>query len=415
MYIFKTKPFKHQKDVLDDSWQRPYYGLFMEMGLGKSKVAIDTIGRLKSKGEVDSVMIVAPKGVYDNWVKQEIPNHLPDEFERFVVRWQPSKSKAFQLSKYAKYKRILTGSPVTKSPMDLYSQCAFLDTMSLDQASYFAFQNRYAVVQKRFMGARSFNEITGYRRLDELNEKLNKFSVRTLKEDCLDLPEKIYIKRSVPLTAEQTKLYAQMKKYALAQLDGGQLATTASVLTQIMRLQQICCGYLMSDEGELKVLDNNRMTELLAAVEECSGKVIIWCNYTHDIKEIEKALCSKYGGDSVATYYGATKQEDRQLTVDKFQDINSPLRFFVGQPKTGGYGITLTAANTMIYYSNSYDLEIRLQSEDRAHRIGQKKAVTYIDLIVEDTIDEKIVKSLREKINLAGQVLGEDQKRWLLN
>jgi len=481
MYIFKTEPFKHQKEVLDDSWQRPYYGLFMEMGLGKSKVAIDTVGKLKLKNEIDSVMIVAPKGVYDNWVKQEIPNHLPDEFERFVVRWQPSSTKAFQdsmqklvfetmagikffvinveafssdrgkkaayyflkknpdnmmivdesttiknrkasrtknimqLSKYAKYKRILTGSPVTKSPMDLYSQCAFLDTMSLDQASYFAFQNRYAVVQKRFMGARSFNEITGYRRLDELNEKLNKFSVRTLKEDCLDLPEKIYIKRSVPLTAEQTKLYAQMKKYALAQLDEGQLATTASVLTQIMRLQQICCGYLMSDEGELKVLDNNRLTELLAAVEECSGKVIIWCNYTHDIKEIEKALSSKYGGDSVATYYGETKQEDRQLTVDKFQDIHSSLRFFVGQPKTGGYGITLTAANTMIYYSNSYDLEIRLQSEDRAHRIGQKKAVTYIDLIVEDTIDEKIVKSLREKINLAGQVLGEEQKRWLLN
>jgi SNF2 family DNA or RNA helicase len=481
MYIFKTKPFKHQEEVLENSWQRPYYGLFMEMGLGKSKVIIDTIGKLKLKFEIDSVMIVAPKGVYDNWVKQEIPNHLPDEFERFIVRWQPNNSKIFQdsmqqlvfhtmagikffvinveafstdrgkkaayyflkknpdnmmvidesttiknrkasrtknllqLSKYAKYKRILTGSPVTKSPMDLYSQCAFLDGAALDQPSYFTFQNRYAVVQKRYMGARSFNEITGYRRLDELNEKLNKFSVRVLKEDCLDLPEKIYVKRNVPLTAEQTKLYAQMKQYALAKLDRDQLATTSSVLTQIMRLQQICCGYLMSDEGQLKVLDNNRMTELLAAIEECSGKIIIWCNYTHDIKEIEKALSSKYGGDSVATYYGETKQEDRQATVDKFQDMNNPLRFFVGQPKTGGYGITLTAANTMIYYSNSYDLEIRLQSEDRAHRIGQKKAVTYIDLIVENTIDEKIVKSLREKIDLAGQVLGEEQKRWLLN
>ncbi len=481
MYIFKTKPFKHQEEVLENSWKRPYYGLFMEMGLGKSKVIIDTIGKLKLDGEIDAVMIVAPKGVYDNWVKQEIPNHLPDEFDRFVVRWQPSSSKAFQddmqrlvfeimtgikffvinveafstdrgkkaayyflkknpdnmmvidesttiknrkasrtknllqLSKHAKYKRILTGSPVTKSPMDLYSQCTFLHCASLDQPSYFTFQNRYAVVQKRYMGSRSFNEITGYRRLDELNEKLNKFSVRVLKEDCLDLPEKIYVKRNVPLTAEQAKLYAQMKKYALAQLDQGQLATTSSVLTQIMRLQQICCGYLMSDAGEMKVLDNNRLNELLAAIEECSGKIIIWCNYTHDIKEIEKALSSKYGGDSVATYYGETKQEDRQATVDKFQDIHSPLRFFVGQPKTGGYGITLTAANTMIYYSNSYDLEIRLQSEDRAHRIGQKKAVTYIDLIVEDTIDEKIVKSLREKINLAGQVLGEEQKRWLLN
>ncbi len=109
MYIFKTKPFKHQKDVLDNSWDRPYYGLFMEMGLGKSKVAIDNVGILKAKGEIDSVMIVAPKGVYDNWVKQEIPNHLPDEFERFVVRWQPSNSKAFQDSMQRLVFEIMAG------------------------------------------------------------------------------------------------------------------------------------------------------------------------------------------------------------------------------------------------------------------------------------------------------------------
>jgi SNF2 family DNA or RNA helicase len=481
MYQYKTKPFDHQQKVLDDSYNKEFFALFMEMGLGKSKVIIDTIGMLYKEKQIDSVLIIAPKGVYDNWVKGEIPNHLPDNIPRNIVRWTPSSSKKFQeemqeivfdpfegvkffivnveafstdrgkkasyyflkknpdnimvidesttiknrkasrtknlmqLSNHAKYRRILTGSPVTKSPMDLYSQCAFLDSMALGQASFFAFQNRYAIVQKRVMGPRSFNEITGYRRLDELNELLNGFSSRTLKADCLDLPEKIYIRRNVELTKEQTKLYDQMKKFALAQLEEGQLATTASVLTQIMRLQQICCGYLVSDEGEMKVLDSNRLTEMLAAIEECSGKIIIWCNYTHDIIEIEKALSSKYGGDSVATYYGATKQEDRQDTVDKFQDIHNPLRFFVGQPKTGGYGITLTAANTIIYYSNSYDLEIRLQSEDRAHRIGQKKAVTYIDLIVENTIDEKIVKALREKIDLAGEVLGEDTKRWLLN
>ena len=95
-YLFKTKPFKHQEEILDLSWKRKYYALFMEMGLGKSKVIIDTIGKLKLEGEIDAAMIVAPKGVYDNWVKQEIPNHLPEEFERSVVRWQPSKSKAFQ-------------------------------------------------------------------------------------------------------------------------------------------------------------------------------------------------------------------------------------------------------------------------------------------------------------------------------
>ena len=479
MYIYKTNPFKHQEEIIDLSWRRPYYALFMEMGLGKSKVIIDTIGKLKLEGKIDSALIVAPKGVYDNWVKQEIPNHLPNEFERFVVRWQPSKSKKFQddmqkvvfhtmagvkflimnieafssdrgkkaayyflrknednimvidesttiknrkanrtknilqISKYAKYKRILTGSPVTKSPMDLFSQCAFLDNMSLGQSSYFAFQNRYAIIQRKTFGSRSFNDIVGYKRLDELNGILTQFSARTLKKDCLDLPDKIYIKRNVALTNEQTTIYEQMRRFALAQLEKGELATTASVLTQLMRLQQICCGYLESDEGRMQVLDNNRITELMSVVEENSGKAIIWCNYVYGIEEIIKNLTAVYGADSVAAYYGATKQEDRQEIVKRFEDPDSSLRFFVGHPKTGGYGITLNQASTVIYYSNSYDLESRLQSEDRAHRIGQKKSVTYVDLIAPDTIDEKIVEALRNKINLADLVLNEESKNWL--
>jgi SNF2 family DNA or RNA helicase len=318
-----------------------------------------------------------------------------------------------QVSKYAKYKRILTGSPVTKSPMDLFSQCGFLDPMALGQASYFAFQNRYAVVQRKTFGSRSFNDIVGYKRLDELNGILTQFSARTLKKDCLDLPDKIYVKRNVALTNEQTTIYEQMRRFALAQLERGELATTASVLTQLMRLQQICCGYLESDEGRLQVLDNNRITELMNVVEENSGKAIIWCNYVYGIQEIIKNLTAVYGADSVAAYYGATKQEDRQDIVKRFEDPDSPLRFFVGHPKTGGYGITLNEASTVIYYSNSYDLESRLQSEDRAHRIGQKKSVTYVDLIAPDTIDEKIVEALRNKINLADQVLNEKTKNWL--
>ncbi len=115
----------------------------------------------------------------------------------------------------------------------------------------------------------------------------------------------------------------------------------------------------------------------------------------------------------MATYYGDTEQDARQEIVNDFQDVENPLRFFVGQPRTGGYGITLTAANTVIYYSNSYDLEIRLQSEDRAHRIGQTNKVTYIDLVSPNTIDEKILQALRSKIDIAGQVLKEDTKSWL--
>tara|TARA_R110002051_G_scaffold78271_2_gene141840 strand:- start:2380 stop:3822 length:1443 start_codon:yes stop_codon:yes gene_type:complete len=479
MYQFKTEPFNHQREALQASWDAAYHAWFMEMGTGKSKVAIDNMGVLYKQGRIKAALIVAPKGVYDNWVKGEIPAHLPDDIERKIVRWKPAQSKSYAaeledltmeaydglkifvvnveafssprgaraagrflvqnpdnmmivdesttiknrkaqrtknlmtLTKYSRYRRILTGSPVTKSPMDLFSQCNFLDERALGYNSYFAFQSRYAVVQKRVMGARSFQEITGYRRLDELNEKLFEFSTRVLKEECLDLPEKVYIKREVELTDEQAKVYTQMKKLALAQMEGGDLATTESVLTQIMRLQQICCGFFQPDVGKIQPLKNNRLNELMNITDELQGKAIIWASYTHDIQQIADTLRDRFGPDSVALYYGETPQDKRQEIVERFQDVNNPLRFFVGQPRTGGYGITLTAATTVIYYSNSYDLEIRLQSEDRAHRIGQKNTVTYIDLVSPDTIDEKVLGALRQKINLAEQVLNEDPRNWL--
>ncbi len=380
-YKFRTEPFEHQQKALDDSWSADYYALFMEMGTGKSKVAIDTIGMLYQARKISAALIVAPKGVYDNWVQGEIPAHLPDEIKRMVVRWTPSNTKKFQqemkdlvygpfdgikifvmniealstprgtkaayaflcrnpnnmmivdesttiknrkatrtknvmmLAKDAKYRRILTGSPVTKSPMDLFSQCAFLSPSALNFKSYYSFQNRYAVVQKRTMGPRAFQEIVAYRRLDELNEKLNRFSNRILKEECLDLPAKMYIRRDVPLTAEQDKAYVQMKKLALAKLDNGELATTASVLTQIMRLQQICCGHIQSDDGELVTLASNRYKELIDVTEELQGKAIIWATYTHDIQQIASALRDRFGPEAVATYYGDTRQDERHMAL----------------------------------------------------------------------------------------------------
>ena len=478
-FEFKTRPYDHQRKALEDSWAAEYYALFMEMGTGKSKVAIDNIAVLYEAGKIDSAMIVAPKGVYDNWAKGEIETHFPDRIEKNVMLWRAGKSKRYDtnlvdfitekfdgvkmfvinveafssqkgldaakaflfqnprnmmiidesttiknrkalrtknlvaLRDRALYRRILTGSPITKSPMDLFSQCDFLKDRALGFNSYFAFQARYAQVQRRTMGHRSFQQIVGYQRLEELTNKLDQFSNRVLKEECLDLPDKVYVKRVVPLTNEQTNVYNQMKLLALAQMDSGELATTASVLTQIMRLQQICCGFLQPDEGDMREIKSNRLDELINLSEEVQGKAIIWATYTHDIQRIADALRGRFGPEAVATYYGGTPQEERQEIVQRFQNRSDPLRFFVGQPKTGGYGITLTAANTVIYYSNSYDLEIRLQSEDRAHRIGQPNKVTYIDLVAPNTIDEKILTALRAKIDIASQVLGEDARAWL--
>ena len=227
----------------------------------------------------------------------------------------------------------------------------------------------------------------------------------------MDLPDKIYMKRQIKLTSEQLRLYDQMRKEALATLNGKKV-TTVNALTQLMRLHQITCGHFTSDDGTTQALPNNRVTELMSVLEEIEGKAIIWAHYQWDIKDIIKEIVKVHGPGSVVDYYGLTPQDERDPNRERFQS-DPKCRFLVGTPSTGGYGLTLTAANTVIYYSNGYDLEKRLQSEDRAHRIGQKKSVTYVDINAEETVDEKIVKSLRKKINIASEVLGEELKSWI--
>jgi len=475
-YKFKTKPYEHQVTALEKSWNKEEYGYFMEMGTGKSKVLVDNIAMLYDKGKINSALIIAPKGVYRNWFSQEIPNHLPSHIDHKTILWTATTSKAkdkeyqqlfkidydlhilvmnveafstkkglefatkflnchkaimavdestsiktptakrtkaiLSLGKLAKYRRILTGSPVTKSPLDLYTQCNFLHEELLGFNSYYTFRNRYATMIDRNFGGRRVQIVGGYKRLDELSDSLKKFSYRVLKEDCLDLPEKVYIQREVELSDEQRHIYATMKSAALAQLKG-KMATAPHVLTQLMRLHQITCGHLKNDDDTITEIKNNRMVELLDVLDEVEGKVIIWANYVYDIQQIVKAISKKFGEDSIVQYYGAIQADVRQKNIERFQDPNSNARFFVGNPQTGGYGITLTAANNVIYYSNGYDLEKRLQSEDRAHRIGQKKSVTYVDFITPKTVDEKIVKALRKKMNIATEIMGEELREWI--
>ena len=276
--------------------------------------------------------------------------------------------------------------------------------------SYYSFRTRYAIMKTAHIAGRSIQFVSGFKHLAELSEKLKPFSYRVLKEDCLDLPDKIYMKRVISLTDEQQKVYKQMKEEALAILNK-KTVTTVNALTQLMRLQQITCGHFVADDGTTQEIKNNRLNELMDILEEVEGKAIIWVHWQKDVQIIKEALIKEYGPWSVVDYYG-TPQDQRQKNKDNFQN-DSKVRFFVGTPQTGGYGLTLTAANTVIYYSNGYDLEKRIQSEDRAHRIGQKKSVTYVDILAEETVDEKIVKSLRKKINIASEVMGEELRSWI--
>jgi SNF2 family DNA or RNA helicase len=472
-YKYKSKPFAHQDKALKMSWDKEVFAYFMEMGTGKSKVLIDNIAMLYNAGKIDGALIVAPKGVYKNWFDQEIPNHMPDYIEKKVGLWKtkpddkdlkplfstgaelhilimnveafstkkgvefaakflashktlmgvdesttiknPSAKRTqsiLKLSKHTKYRRILTGSPVTKSPLDLYSQCQFLDPFLLDQSSYYVFRTRYAICRKINVSGRSVEIVVGYRNLAELSEKLKPFSYRVLKDDCLDLPKKTFVKRTVELTDEQKKVYKQMKQEAIAFLNG-KMVTSATVITQLMRLHQITCGHFTANDGTVQDIKSNRINQLMDVLEEMEGKAVIWAHYRYDIKKIVEAISKKYGENTVVTYYGDTSTDDRQKAIKKIQDPKNAVRFIVGTPQTGGYGITLTGASTMIYYSNGYDLEKRMQSEARIDRIGQEKPMTYIDLIAEDTIDTKIVTSLRNKVNIASEIMGEDLKSWI--
>jgi SNF2 family DNA or RNA helicase len=394
-YKFKTKPYAHQITALEKSWNKIAYGYFMEMGTGKSKVLVDNIAMLYDAGKINGALIIAPKGVYRNWYSSEIPIHLASHIQHKMVLWTASTSKtkdkeyqqlfesdydlhilvmnveAFSTKKgidfaskflrthktimavdesttiktpsakrtkaivdlgtKAHYRRILTGSPVTKSPLDLYTQCAFLHEDLLGFSSFYAFRNRYAHMIDRNFGGRRVQIVGSYQRLDELADILNKFSYRVLKEDCLDLPEKIYIKREIELTDEQEKAYATMKSAALASIKG-KLATAPHVLTQMMRLHQITCGHLKTDEGDITELKSNRLDELMDVLEEVEGKAIIWANYIYDIEHIVAEIKKKYGDDSVVQYYGAIASDQRQTNIEKFQDPKSNYRFFVGNP-----------------------------------------------------------------------------------
>jgi len=313
----------------------------------------------------------------------------------------------------ARYKRILTGAPITKSPLDLYSQCLFMSKKILGFESYWSFQGRYAVIKSMKMGSHQFNQIIGYKNLEELKKKVEAHSYRITKDEALDLPPKIYTTRQVDLTMEQERYYQSIKKTSVALLESGEMVTTPEVMTRLLRLQQLLCGYLITDEGETKEIENNRLDVLLEVIEEMEGKVIIWSRFRHDILKIQSKLAQIYGASSVVTYFGDTTMADRDNAIARFQDSADPTRFFVSNPQTGGMGLTLHAAKNVIYYSNDFNLESRVQSEDRAHRVGQQNKVLYVDLVCPNTVDVHIVKTLLNKNKLANITLGERILEWL--
>ena len=462
-YPYKTEPYEHQKNALSQSAEKTEWAYFMEMGTGKTKVTIDNIAYLYLQRKITSVLIIAPKSVYTNW-ESEIETHMPDVLKYKIYKWNIDKPKDYfkmdespdlkiflinvealstkrgyqacveyllknklnfvaldesttiknrsakrtknilSLSKVSHIKRILTGSPITKSPLDLFTQCAFLSPELLGFHSYLAFRNRYAEMTDIPVGSGRYISIPKYyKRLDELEEKMKSFATRIRKDQCLDLKPKVRSK----------KIYERLKHHALAIVEDSTISFS-NKLTEIIKLHQVCNGFTKNDDGEIMQLHKSKLNALDEILEETDGKVIIWANYLYNIHEIKDFLTKKYGEDSTVCIYGAVDVEDRQDAVKRIQE-DEKTRFLVANPTTGGFGLTLTACNTVIYFSNNYNLEVRMQSEDRAHRLGQKGTVVYIDIVARGTLDEAIMKSLTSKGQIAAKTLGEeDLKSWLL-
>lgn len=424
---YKTEPFPYQKEIIEKSKDEKSYGLFLEQGTGKTKIAIDTFNYLLLSGQIDAVAIICPKSLIFNWKTNEIPTHskIPletfpfyisnyenlkgleqflDEHNAILILDEASKIKnprsqrtknLIRLSEKATFRRILTGTPITQGVQDVFSLIEFLKRGVF--GNYHRFSYRYLKMVRMDLGHRSFNKIVGYKNIEELHQILDQFCTRVLKSEVLDLPDKIYEKISVPLSKKQHEYYHQLRQELIVEVDEG-ILTTPQVVTKMLRLQQIVGGFLPLENQEPLLLDCPRMDVLMDLIED-QQKTIVWCRFISEIKELEKRIKLKHGDDTVVTFIGEKTQDQRQQAVEQFRNGNAFI--FLGNPQTGGMGLTLVESFRVIYYSNDFSLENRLQSEDRVHRIGQKNNVTYIDLESPRTIDVHILNALNQKLNVS--------------
>jgi len=509
MFKYKTEPYAHQRKILQTTQHKKNFAYFLEMGTGKTKIILDLVAGLFLKKEITALVVVAPSGVHRQWIETALPEHMSDSVkytgyfwtgktslsdekirndilstpkflicvsinfeavntkrgfnfaQQILLRYktlfvidESSKIKNQQakrtkklilLSKLAQYKRILSGTPVTQSPLDLYSQFAFLDSRIIGFNSYVAFRNRYAVLDatilksqlysrlrdwkivnkavelkqagdykgiKTLLGAKhsyvsdvlgkGFFCVSGYKNVDELKNKIAPHTIFLKKNECLNLPEKIYSTSYTKLSAMQQQIYDQVKKNILVEYKE-QRMTIQNVLTELLRLQQIVGGFFKSDSSqEASKIEKEipKLKTLMSIIEniEPPKKIIIWSRFVDECKMIYDRLKEK-----AVLFIGDISKEEKEENINQFQN-DSSIRFFVGTQASGGIGRNLTAAEYMIYYSNDFSLETRLQSEDRAHRIGQKNTLTIIDIIVHNTIDEKILKALKNKEKLASRL-----------
>jgi SNF2 family DNA or RNA helicase len=458
-FEYKTKPYDHQEKIFMRSRDEEYFALFMEQGSGKTKIIIDTANWNFLNNHISGVVLFANKGVYGNWHYEELPKHssLPyrvymwrgmykadeqQEFNRILeqgsiawflcnidalpslrfqakliqfIRAHPNfmavgdettsirnfksdrTKAAMKLAPYAKMRRIMSGLPNPQSPLDLYSQCNWLKPGLLGFNSYYAFKNEHAITKNVTYGNRSFPKITGYRGTDQLAKKIERFAAIIKLDECVDLPGKIYKTQYVELTDKQKQLYRDLVDRAVTYF-GEHEITALNALSLMSRLIQIICGQMKVGPDEYVSIENNRLEALSDCINEDESKAIVWTSYRRTAIDI----LEKLGKDKAILLPGGLLPEKRQQIL---QEWKHNFQTIIVNPASSGWGVTMIESHRVFYYSNTHNLEHRSQSEARTHRLGITQSCVYTDFVAPGTIEPKILQCLKEKRNLADEVI----------
>lgn len=456
MLEFPGQPYAHQKEVIQQTWDKPYYAYFWEMGTGKSYTAITVMLNLYLAGKIDTVLYVAKKGELSNFSVYEVPKYWPERLpirsgvysgytttkhveavkkalepflglrlysiniealrsekpfaiaQKFLKTSRKTmiivdesttlkdpksvQTKALmQLRKICVYARIMTGTVIPHSPVDVWSQARFLSPYAMPgYASITSFKSEFLITEIRHAGPRKYLAVLGPKNLTKLNDLIRSFASVLTKKDCLDLPEKIYKPWAVELTPMQRKLYDELVDYSIAQLGEEDFITGVNALAVATKLHQIVCGQVRMEDGSYRLIENNRYqatADICSEVLENEPKIIVWSHFVATTQALAEFLTKK--GFGVVHMPGGLSIEERQKRIDEFK-TSKEAQIFLANPQSSGFGLTLTEAKTAIYFSNSDNYEHRLQSEDRIHRIGQTEACLYIDLQTPDTVESRI-------------------------
>lgn len=448
----------HQKEALRFARGKKFFGLFMDPGTGKTRVSLDRMAKLWSQGLIDAALVLAPNGVHSQWLEEQAPQHMQVPYRGVI--WSSNRTKkwkdearsalrkkdallivamnyealvtkdganfcdwlvenrrtavfadessrirnpkairtriALKIAPKASYRVILTGTPTPKGFENLWSQMEFLSPRILRCGSYFQFRSLYCKTRP-VPGRRGAIMITGYQRTQELMGLINPYIFVKNKEECLDLPDKIYSRSPVPLTSAQMRAYTTMREELLVELSELERVTVAHLISARAKLRQIAIGFIIDKDGKVIELPSNRWERALDHLEEAPGKTILWTTYRYCLAKWEQLLAKN--GIGYVRYLKGDNESIREWRR------NPRLKVFLGNPHSGGIGLNLAEADTMIYFNNTDDAEIRWQSEDRAHRIGQVNHLNIIDLFAPDTVEVKMQQQQAAKETLADIVM----------